>query len=438
MPTIPYLCQALHSVLNGVANLAATSSGFIRRQRQLTGASFVQTLVFGFLANPVASLDQLAQTAAALGAPISPQGLAQRFTPQAAACLQAVLAAAVQHLVCADPVAIPLLQRFAGVYLLDSTTIMLPDALQHVWRGNGGSSPGTAAALKVQLLWDLTRGTVQHLGLQSGRAADNTAPVQAVELPVGALRIADLGYFGLDRLVSLSRQGVLVLSRLNVQVALYDQAGQRCDLRRRLEQAGARLEQEVAMGARQRLPVRLLAVRVPQEVADQRRRRLREAFQAKGKEPTARTLALVGWTIAITTVPAAQLSLPEALVLLKARWQIELVFKLWKRHGQVDAWRSQQPWRILCEVYAKLLGLLVQHWVLVVTCWQYPNRSLVKGAQTVQRYAMALAWALHTSVAGVMAIVEVIGACLAAAGRLNTRKTTPNTYQHLLDAPYEP
>ncbi len=335
MSSIPYVAAVLQTVFTTVANHTARTSGFIQRQRQLTGASFVQALVFGFLANPRMSLDQLAQTAAAVGTPISAQGLDQRFTPQAAACLQAVLGAAVQQVVAADSVAIPLLQRFRGVYLLDSTTIMLPDALGTVWQGNGGAtSTGTSAALKVQVLWDLTGGQLQHVELQSGRANDNTAAIQQVDLPVGALRIADLGYFTLDQVAALTAKQVYVLSRLAPQVTVCDTNGQPCDLVALLERdATPAVDLPVMIGAQHQFPVRLLAVRVPQEVADQRRRRLRQAHRDKGKVPSPRTLALLTWTIAITTVPAEQLTLAEALVLLRARWQIELLFKLWKSHG---------------------------------------------------------------------------------------------------------
>ena len=48
------------------------------------------------------------------------------------------------------------------------------------------------------------------------------------------------------------------------------------------------------------------------------------------------------------------LTLTEVLVLLRARWQIELLFKLWKSHGHIDESRSAQPWRVLTEVFAKL------------------------------------------------------------------------------------
>jgi len=75
------------------------------------------------------------------------------------------------------------------------------------------------------------------------------------------------------------------------------------------------------------------------------------------------------------------LSLAEALILLRLRWQIELLFKLWKSHGQLDLWRTEKPERILCEVYAKLIGLILQHWMLIIGCWHEPHRSLVKAGK---------------------------------------------------------
>ena len=100
---------------------------------------------------------------------------------------------------------------------------------------------------------------------------------------------------------------------------------------------------------------------------------------------SATALALAAWAILITNIPAKLLTLAEALVVVKVRWQIELLFKLWKSHGQVDSWRSDKPWRILCEVYAKLLAIIIQQWVLVVGCWAHPDRSLVKSRGSAAR-----------------------------------------------------
>jgi hypothetical protein len=78
MSTIPRLADYMHRVLTDVADEAATKSGFIRRRRKLNGASFVQALVFGWLANPEASAEERAQVAASRGVKISAYGLDKR------------------------------------------------------------------------------------------------------------------------------------------------------------------------------------------------------------------------------------------------------------------------------------------------------------------------------------------------------------------------
>src|SRR5215210_8315629 len=170
MVTVAQLTDTLHPVLTTVAEAAAQTSGMIQRQGNVTGANFVQTCVFGWLAQPAASLSQLAQTAATCGLAISPQGLDQRFTAQAATCLKTVLEAAMREVPAADPVALPILQRFTGVWLWDSTTLTLPDALAAVWPGCGGRvATTTRAALKVQARWALTSGALELTELQAGR-----------------------------------------------------------------------------------------------------------------------------------------------------------------------------------------------------------------------------------------------------------------------------
>ena len=391
MTTIPQVARAMREILTTTADEAARATRFVQRTSPLGGATFTQTLVFGFLGNPQASLEELTQTAATLGVEISPQALDQRFTMTAATCVKQVLDAALTRVITADPVAIPLLARFTAVSVQDSSTIVLPDALAAVWQGCGGRTPeGTSAALKLQVRLDMRTGRLA-VQFQDGRASDRTAELPG-PLPAGALRLADLGYWSLEALQALAQQGVFWLSRLQLQTAVYDAAGDRQDLLAFLAASPTDpVEHQVTLGRDQRVPARLLAIRVPQDVAAARRQRLRAAAQKKGRQVSAVRLALAAWTVLVTNVPSDRLALCEALVLARVRWQIELLFKLWKSHGRVDASRSTKPWRILCEVYAKLLAMLVQHWVFLVSCWAYPDRSLTKAAQTVQKHALHLA-----------------------------------------------
>lgn len=159
MASLAQVATAMQDVLTTVADQAARETGFIQRVRKWTGAIFVQTLVLGWLSNPAASLSELTQVAAKRGISVSPQGLAQRFGKAAADLLERVLSAAIEQVIAAEPVAVPLLQRFTGVFILDSSTIRLPDGLAEVWAGCGGRvARGTRAALKLAVRLDLCTG----------------------------------------------------------------------------------------------------------------------------------------------------------------------------------------------------------------------------------------------------------------------------------------
>jgi hypothetical protein len=206
--TIPQVARAMREVLTTTADAAAKATRFVQRTSPLGGATFNQILVFGFLGNPQASLEELTQTAATLGVPITPQAFDQRFTHAAAACLAQVLRAAITRLIAADSVAIPLLERFTAVWVQDSSIIVLPEALAAVWQGCGGTTTSsTAAALKLQVRLELRTGQLERPQLQDGRASDRAALVPTT-LPSGALWLADLGYWSLDTLQPLDQQVV--------------------------------------------------------------------------------------------------------------------------------------------------------------------------------------------------------------------------------------
>jgi hypothetical protein len=140
MPIIHEIAQAMQDVLTYEANQAGRASGFVQRESKFDGAALAQTLVFSYLSDPHATTDDLAQTAATLGISITGSGIVQRCTEAAATCLQTVLAQAVQRVLAADPTTVPVVARFSGVSVQDSTTIILPPDLAAVWRGCGRPS----------------------------------------------------------------------------------------------------------------------------------------------------------------------------------------------------------------------------------------------------------------------------------------------------------
>src|SRR2546421_218998 len=138
-------------------------------------------------------------------------------------------------------------------------------------------------------------------------------------------------------------------------------------------------------------------------------------------------LRLADWTILLTNVPTERLAVAEALVLVRCRWQIELLWKLWKQEGKLDTWASYKPERILTEIYAKLLGLLITHWLTLIGCWQAPNRSLHQAKQAVEWMTPCLALGF----AGLLPLERVVAHSVPTlrGSRIDTRRGKPNTYQ---------
>lgn len=430
MTSIADLIPTLQTLLTTTADQAGRESGLIQRVRVFTGASFVQMLVLGWLGNPDASLENLAQTAAALGVPITAQGIATRFSPESADCLARVLGAAIQQTIIAAPTDLAVLNRFAGVVVIDGSVIGLPAELVVQFPGDANQM-SSQAALKIGVGVDLLTGRLDGPHLMAARPHDRLLPIQDAPVAPDVLRLADLGFFDLTVLATLSAQQAYWLTRVQIGTTVLDQAGRRLDLVALLRQHCKRtLDLPVLLGLRERLPCRLLAERVPKAVADARRQRLRDDARRRGQTVSARKLALADWTIRVTNVPGEQLSVAEAMVVGRVRWQIELVFKLWKRDGKIDESRSAKPWRILTEVYAKLVAMVIQHWLLVVTSWQDPERSMVKGAQVVRAHACYLACVFHDA-DQLAAALASIARCLAAGGRINKRRKRPNSCQLL-------
>jgi Transposase DDE domain len=438
MTSVTHVTETLRQILEEEANTLAKETGFLQRERIISGADFAQTLIFGWLSEPQITLDGLTQVAERREVEISASGLCQRFTQAAAEFLQRLLERLTQVRLEGEAVPVALLKQFPAVIVEDSSRIHLPDELAQVWRGCGGSQGSSRATLKLFVRWNVLSGELHGPLLADGRQADAKSPFKEQEVPAGGLYLGDQGFFAQGRLRQWHQRTAghrrYYLMRLPIGTALYTRNGHRIVLSGMVpQQQGATLEVGVLVGKQARVPARLIIQRVPEEVAEQRRQRLRAEARDHGREPSEEALFLAGWIIVVTNVPRRMLRLAETLVVLTVRWQIELLFRLWKEGGQIDEWRSSKCWRILCEVYAKLAAMLIQHWLIELGCWHDPQRSLVKAAQVVRREAGQLMVAMREG--RVEQVVQQILRCMRSGCRIEKRKQFPSTVQRLEGAP---
>jgi hypothetical protein len=166
MSSITDVADTVRQILAEEANQLARESGFVQRERNLSGADFAQTLIFGWWQEAQETLDGLSQVAQRREVTISASGLCQRFTQAAATFLQRQMPRLTQVRLQVEPAQIPLLSRFAAVVVEDASSISLPDELQTCFRGGGAQLAG----LKLWVRWEVLSGHLQGPLLDFGTA----------------------------------------------------------------------------------------------------------------------------------------------------------------------------------------------------------------------------------------------------------------------------
>lgn len=427
--------EALQHALGPELDQLGRDTGAIRRRRKFSGMTLLRTLVWTVLRVGRPRADDYATTAGLLGVAVTPRAIEKRFSARLVAFLRRALERLLGEALAAAPAAIPLLTRFPGVFLGDATTIPLPDTYAAEFPGCGGKSGSGRAAVKIQVLWDLCGGRLIRLLLEPGRCHDTNSPAVADVPPAGSLTIRDLGYFDLSRFRTWAEQGAHWLSRWQPGTLVFDPDGRPLDLLESLGRhpAGVPFDAPVLLGAAERLACRLIALRAPQEVAARRRHQAYARAQKHGGVPSREHLAWCDWTAFVTDCPPALLTWKEVVVLYRSRWQIELLFKLWKSHNRLATHPEvKSPERRLGELWAKLIGVVLQHWLLLATSWPDGRRSLWKAAGVI-RAGLALVAAAVDDLDRLIDVLTHLQTTVAAIAQVAARKKHPSWFQLVMN-----
>jgi hypothetical protein len=433
MTIIRNVAQRLQTLLGSSLDQIGRQTGVIQRQRKFSGMTRLKTLVLTRLKSPAADIGKYVITAAKLGVIVTPEAVQKRFTTRLVTFLRAGLERAVAGVVASQPVDVALLRRFTAVRIGDSTSITLPDEFAAEFPGCGGTANYGKAALKVQVLWDLLTGQLVTLELEPGRRGDaKSVPLQG-PVPAGSLSIFDLGYFRLERFAELIGQGASWISRRQLGTATFHPDGRPLDLPHDIGQHPGRrpIDLPILLGAEARLACRLVVLRVPQEVAARRRQVASEKARRHGRTASPEQLAWCDWTVYVTNCPADLLAWEEIVVLYRARWQIELLFKLWKSHSQRDKPTAARPaeWQ-MAELLAKLIGVIIQHWLLLALTWANPRRSLWKAARVLREWVENRAESLD-ALDRLTDVLERLKAATEAFAKVELRRKHPSSFQLL-------
>lgn len=428
--------EIIQSFMQAMATEQGDMSGFVKRRSKMTASVFVETMVLGLLEKPEASLNELVQISAKLGVEISEPGLHGRINAKGVELLKGLLDSSLKQFAGQSEVPAAVLDRFSRVDLLDSTQITLPKELATYFAGY--NSPGTEATLKIQLSVDYLKGRLNALHIGAGRVPDQTCDLAVQLATPGSLQLFDMGYAVLDYLRRIGDQDAYYLTRCKTRTNIYAGADDLAPLEvaawlEKHAAEGAVVDRWVYIGADERLPVRLVACRLPQAEVDKRRRQARRNARKKGRQVTQRHLQLLAWVLMITNMPSDWLSSEAVLTLYRVRWQIELFFKLCKsqfRLAVIGPWRLH---RLLCQLYARLIGVVLFQWLIAP--WRFLSEgelSPVKAFAIVRRQALPILTALRADGAGLAAILAEMSDDFLRYALKTPRKQSPSTFDLLV------
>ena len=143
------------------------------------------------------------------------------------------------------------------------------------------------------------------------------------------------------------------------------------------------IEKEVYLGSVDRLKLRLIIQLLPDEVVAQRLRKAQRNNNKKGRGQLSKKYkARAALNLFITNATEAQIPLTTVGSFYRLRWQIELMFKIWKSLCHIDKVKQVKKERLECYIYAKLIGIVLS-WQII---WAVAKFTLAKDNKALSYY----------------------------------------------------
>jgi hypothetical protein len=429
----------------------ARQAQWLIRQGKIDAYDFFTSLLLAQMSALRLTLNAQAQS---LRVPVSRQAVHARYNQAAVDYFKAGFhygVAELLHHSPDQPLAEVLRAHFSAVYLVDSTSYDCPASLRELFPACGGD--GSAANVKLLCRYEWITGRLEPLQMLPGKRSDQGLSQDiAKDLRPGALYLKDKAFVAAVAWRAAEKVGAFLLSPLPRSLTLWRQpqdhpAPEPLDLVQELAQSKENQMEwaQVWVGRKEHQagPLRIVAFRLSEESANRQRAKLRESLRKQGRLPTEAALELAGWLILVTNAPAQKLPSPILSYVYRLRWQVELVFRACKWVFRLDESESDNPFRVQCEWWARLLcAVLTFNWHAHANAlsWRQHRQeiSFEQVSRLLQQWGHALARGLVQGASTAEPILQDIWRRILKNARKGRQKTRTNTWDLLLDRWLEP
>ena len=367
----------------------AKETSFVQRESKINGKNFFDIIVFNNEKLKEQSLNDLSiDLTERYGIKITKQSLHNRFNDHAIAFLKKALERLLYQQIDVSPL-LTTAKVFNRILIKDSVCFQIDKSLAVSYPGSGGS--GSPAAVRIQFEYDLLKGQINDLSVNAFNDQDTTNSIETLELTQEKdLIIRDLAYMNLSVLKGLIKIGAYFLSRLQYNVIVYEKIDNQyakldfVKLRNYMKKNKLDvIEKNVYLGHKERLNVRLILHLLPDDVVAERLRKAHKNNKKKGRKQLSKEYkARAALNLFVTNATEDEIPMEKVYSFYRLRWQIELMFKIWKSLCHIDKVKKVKQERLECYIYAKLICIVLT-WRMI---WAVAKFIFVKHKKSLSYY----------------------------------------------------
>lgn len=267
--------------------------------------------------------------------------------------------------------------NFNRILINDSTSYGLPTKFYDQFKGSGGNR--SKAAIKIQLQYDLLSGSFLAVDINDGTSSDNKyVDIMDKYTNPGDLRLSDLGYYNYKYLKSIDDKKAFFISKLKSSTAVYIKNPSPSvtakgkvlksteyikidifELIQPLSDGETIQLKNIYIGSKKELKSTLIITKLSEE--NKLKRENKHLASVNRGRGTINTKSLL-WNeinVYITNISDEVLSAEEIHEIYTLRWQVEIMFKIWKSIFNINNVKPVKLERFLCFLYGRLIALLI-------------------------------------------------------------------------------
>lgn len=349
------LLKAMNIDTGQIEKIAA-DTGFLERKGLVGPADILYAICCGSTHGTVSFNDLAAKIDAETDVSVSRQAIAKKTGKESCVdFLKKILALIIISRIGKEEIdSLRKAGKFKRVLVQDSTIIKLPIRLFGFFSGVSNAHSSVCNA-RIQCVYDLITESFVCFTIDPYTKNDIKAAPELI-IEEDDLVIRDRGYLTINEVERhLTSKADCIYRHQSNMVLLDSQTGERINLLAEL-QSKKQLDLQVILNNESGTKIRIVAVPVSEEIAN--RRRMKAKKEAKN-EPGKVCLALMSWSIFITTISKQDADYNFLLRVYSLRWRIEIIFKSWKSNMEFSKIHNVSKKQLSLILYARFIMIII-------------------------------------------------------------------------------